>query len=948
VNTELLYQDAIQSTEQNLRIIACAGSGKTKFVAERVTFLIKSGVLPENIIAFTYTEKAAAELNHRIVSELRKQGVMQDAVQGLNGFADMYIGTMHGWCLKALQDNEIGYQKFGVLDEIKLKLFVDKNYNRIGMKGITKIGNGNVNMKIFTDTNRFIQLMNIVRESNSVGDLDLDISESLLTYESCLRGSGYFDFTMIMTDALKKLKDPNSALSNKMIESLKFLIVDEFQDVNPIQEKIISELHERTKCKVTVVGDDDQNIYQWRGSNSKFLQEFDLTYSKYLPVKSLKLVTNYRSSKGIIGLARQFIERNVNRIPKEMTSGEKQEFIRDEDILYNEYSNIEEENASIVNRIKKLRGVTFVKDGEKRGIDYSDFCVLIRTWKKSENIVAALEKNNIPYVTGGVNQLFTRSEVRAAVAIFKYLQHEIPMQSLHDLWKATPNNCIDETSLATAIENLAKWFPKDFQAHRNSVSWGDFNLQEIYWEFLKDAGIVEESFIESNNKSSIIQAEIVFYNLGKFSQVINDFEEINLNSSPPSFHLFNFLNFIKFAAQDYYPEGWLNNPYKTPNAVQVMTIHQAKGLEFPVVFIPGLNSNYFPLKRPGGLNVWHFLDRNSIEDQERYEARDDEMRYEDERRLMYVGITRSQKFLFISRAPDHNNRLYKKVSRFQAELVSDFISEPLLEMAYTDRERSEPTPREETVTISLNFSILKDFFQCNYRFKLVSMYAFCAPLNQRMGMGKSIHDSLMAIHKSLSEGQELNRSTLEEIAREQFHFPYLGKSPELEIMKAKVIENTVEYFEKNKESLKGIEFYEKDIKLNLDDGVFVSGRVDLTKKRLYENKYETTIMEFKSNDKVQTKTLSVDQLNLYALGYKELTGNNADYIQVYDVESNEAQHRSPVEESLLSETREKIGKAAKNIRGQDLPRIESKEVCASCFQNRVCSARKKFRLPGKK
>ena len=155
------YQEAIETKEKHLRIIACAGSGKTKFVAERVAFLLNSGVNPENIIAFTYTEKAASELNSRIVKVLKEKGILEN----LKGFADMYVGTIHGWCLKALRDNEIGYQKYNVLDEIKLRLFVDKNYKEIGMRDITKIGNPDVNMKMFTDTNRFVQLMNIIRES---------------------------------------------------------------------------------------------------------------------------------------------------------------------------------------------------------------------------------------------------------------------------------------------------------------------------------------------------------------------------------------------------------------------------------------------------------------------------------------------------------------------------------------------------------------------------------------------------------------------------------------------------------------------------------------------------------------------------------------------------------------------------------------------------------------
>lgn len=940
-----LHTDAIKNLKDNLRIIACAGSGKTKFVSERVAYLLDNGVKPENIISFTYTEKAADELNNRIVQELRKREILNS----IKGFANMYIGTIHGWCLKALQDNELGYQKFSVLDEIKLKLFVDKNYNEIGMKGITKIGNPNVNMKIFTDTNRFIQIMNIVRESETKGLSD-EIKQAKIKYETFLKSKGCFDFTMIMTEALSKLKDKSSALNNKVSSDLKFLIVDEFQDVNPIQEKIIRSLWKVSNCKVTVVGDDDQNIYQWRGSDSEFLQKFDEIYSSHqTSVKSLKLVKNFRSSKGITGLARTFIESNKNRIPKEMMSAEKQEFIRDEDILFNRYDTIEEENNSIIRKIDNLRGVKFTKDGKERGLDYSDFCILIRTWKKSSSIVEVLEDNDIPFITGGVNQLFDRKEVKASVAIFKYLNDEIDINELLELWKILiPEENIKSDSLNYAATNLSKWLPDSFQSDRKSVGWGDYNLQEIFWTFLSDARVVEETFI-TEDENSFTEAEIIFYNLGKFSQVINDFEEINLNSAPPSFHLFNFLNFVKYAAQDYYPEGWLNKPFKTPNAVQVMTIHQAKGLEFPVVFIPGLNSNYFPIKKPGGLSVWHFLERDTIQNQDRYEAKDDERRFEDERRLMYVGITRSQKFLFVSRAPDQSNRLYRKPSIFCNELVSDFIQQPQLEVNFKDRERTKPEQRKDKVTISLNFSVLKDFFECNYRFKLVSMYGFCFPLDQRMGLGKSTHDSFMAIHKKVTEGDDrLNEKQLDEIAEEQSHFPYIGQSSELKKMKGLVKDKVQSYYWKNVDDFDDIEFFEKDIKLNMDEGIFVSGRIDLTKRKLRDDNYETTILDFKSNDEVQSRSLNVDQLNLYALGYKQLTGGDADYIQIYDVEMNKPDHKSKINEAALNNTELKITEAANKIRNESFKRVNDINICSKCYQKRICSAMSKLNLNQKK
>ena len=304
---------AIESNDTNLRIIACAGSGKTSTIAGKIAFLLNKknnlDIEPRNIIAFTYTDRAAAELKNKTLKFIQEDPEIKD----LKGIADMYIGTIHGWCLKALQENEYQYQKYSVLNDIKLRLFVDKNYNNIGMKDITKIGNEDVCMKIFVDTGRFIQLMNIIRESEKNGQLPENVERAKSKYEATLRDNCYFDFTMIMTEAYDKLIE-GKELYNKIKKDLKYLIVDEYQDINPIQEKLIKQLYKTSSPIITVVGDDDQNIYQWRGSNNEFIKNF---LSEYSPAKEVILKENFRSSKGITSLGESLISNN-NRISKSM------------------------------------------------------------------------------------------------------------------------------------------------------------------------------------------------------------------------------------------------------------------------------------------------------------------------------------------------------------------------------------------------------------------------------------------------------------------------------------------------------------------------------------------------------------------------------------------------------------------------------------------------------
>ncbi len=925
-------KEAILTNDKHLRIIACAGSGKTTTIAGKVAHLLNPqngyDLKPSNIIAFTYTEKAAAELKSKILNVVEHQ----------SGMANMYIGTIHGWCLKALQENEYLYQSFSVLDEIKLKLFVDKYYDRIGMKDIPKLHNEDAPLRRFIDTSIFIRLMDIIRESELVEGAELPeyFKSARSKYEQTLIDKRYFDFSMIMDKAFHSLT-PESNLTKKIKNDLKYLIVDEYQDVNPIQEKLINKLHEISGCKVVVVGDDDQNIYQWRGSNNKYIIEFDKKFNQ-TDFKNIPLGINYRSSEGITRLAETLISNNSNRIKdKKMLSKKSQAFEKGKDILYNEYDSIQDENEAIAQYINDIVGVEFSEDNLKRGIAFSDVCILLRTWSKAEGIAASLDKMKIPYVTAGVNQLFDTVEVKAALGIYNFLYGDINADELRELWNALPNSHIDIGRLSEAIHELEKLKPDEEKVNKD---W-EYSLQNIFWDFIEKAEIFEETFIDRSNskieEKTKSRAEILFFNLGKFSQVINDFETINFNSSTPSFHLFSFLSFITYAARDYYPEGWISNPYKTPNAVQIMTIHQAKGLEFPVVIIPGLNRNYLPTKKKGGLSEWHFINRDLIAEQRRYESDEN---HEDERRLFYVAITRSQKYLLLTRAPDLNNRLYRSESLFIEELQKAKVLVQDKLYTFSDKNKIASIPKDKTRNIILDFTTLKDFFECPYRFKLVSMYGFCFPLNQRMGVGESFHNALMELHKRGKNGEQFEVRELIELIDRQTNFPYLTKSKKLKRpLWKKVRNNVVAYYNENESEFENIEFVEQDIQYKVDDNILVLGRIDLIKKQKEFGKFETTIIEFKSEETPALVKVTKDQLKLYALGHRELTGETADYIMTYIIGENKEKTPEKLYETDLTEIENKIRSAVENIWDENFTKADQKEICDGCYQNRLCQNR---------
>ncbi len=936
--------DAFNTLDQNLQIIACAGSGKTEVIARRIVNILKEERgLPENILAFTYTEKAAGELKNRIYELVREE------LPELKGMAEMYVGTIHGWCFKILQEHQFEFQKFSVLDEIRLKLFVDKHYKVIGMKDICQIDAPHTPMKMFVDTDKFIQIMNIVsearvKEGRSIPETILEAREK---YENTLKENGYLDFSMIMSEA-KKLLSQKGDFYDKVCQKIQFLTIDEYQDVNPIQEDIIRLVYE-SGVNICVVGDDDQNIYQWRGSDIEYIINFEDRYAEDSKIKQVKLIKNFRSSEGVVDLAQGVISRNTVRLDKKMISASHHAYDRN-NILYNEFENEVAENSFILETIKSLKGKSFQDkpNDETRGLAYSDFAILIRKWSKAEEITKIFDQEDIPYITGGVNKLFERPEIKASLGIFEFLNGEIDESELALAWTEIPKCTVQQDKISEAIEKLKKQDPERSipkkEGEPRPVMYWEFCLQDIFWNFLEDANIREESFPESPEKHDNSSGEIVMYNLGKFSQVINDFESINYKTGSASFYLFNFLNFIKHAAKDYYPEGWINSTYKTPNAVQIITIHQSKGLEFPVVFIPGMNRNYFPSKRRGGVTEWKFIDADLIENSDKYRGLDDD--HESERRLFYVAITRAKKYLFISRAPSLTNRLYQKPSLFINEISSsDYLISSEHE-DYSELKELPSVPKESTNNIELNFTVLKDFFDCSYRFKLVSIYGFASPLSPRMGFGKTIHDSLSEIHKRAFNQEDISEDNTDEVISNHENFPYAP--PELKRqMRATAREVVETYIKENKSDFHEIELVEKDIQLNLGDGIFVSGRIDLIKKKDFQGNLETTIIEFKSSNDSQDKKLTEEQLHLYGLGHKELTGEKADYIRIYILQDKENKRDGEVpqdsgipkklSEDHLVAIENKIKGVVSDIRNKKFDRVCKYSICKDCDQRSLCS-----------
>jgi DNA helicase-2/ATP-dependent DNA helicase PcrA len=363
--------------------------------------------------------------------------------------------------------------------------------------------------------------------------------------------------------------------------------VDEYQDVNPVQEAIGWSLHE-LGARICVVGDDDQTVYQWRGSDVKSILTFD---KRYPGVEQIPLEENFRSSEGIVETARAFIEQNSARLTKAMKPTGAQPY-ESGDIVALSFSDPEAEARYIAKTIQSHRGVAFKEGDVERGLSWSDMAILLRSVRaNAEPITQALQAAGIRFVVTGMTTLFGTAEAEAARQLFYFIADRpgVDAAALKAAWEAASLG-IGPAALDQAVAGAAA--AKAALTDPDQKRWGQYSIQRVFLTFLEQAGGREELIPDG-------RGEIVFYNLGKFSQVISDFETIHYQSKPVEKYD-SFADFLQHRAEDAYPEGWQDNQYANPDAVRIMTIHQAKGMQWPVVFVPALLRNRFPAARIGG------------------------------------------------------------------------------------------------------------------------------------------------------------------------------------------------------------------------------------------------------------------------------------------------------------------------------------------------------------
>lgn len=908
-------------SQKNLQIIACAGSGKTEFVSTRIAFLVAENIAkPENIVAFTFTERAAQELKFRIRGKIRNMMGHQPDV------GDLYVGTIHSFCYELLKEFIPGYRAFDVLDEGKRYSFINSIRSEIGYSDLKSWLESEGKSKSYGVTpqtwvlNTFIRGTDISREEmidpDKISSSQVFV-DAVQIYDKKLHERRFLDFSSMMSLAVQKLQNDKQFL-REVRKRFTHITVDEYQDVNPIQEKLIR-LMTGPANNLCVVGDDDQSIYQWRGSAVENILTFDKRYKNvfihHLPI-------NYRSTDGIINLSNTFIKRNRRRLPKKMNSSGK---LPDKGDIYKiSFAEQPDEADFIVNRIRNLVGTEWVeKNDRKRGIAYSDIAIFFRSVRyDGRPYLDALENAGIPYAVSGIGGLFESEEVDILFSIFSYLGDFGKIWNISSKTGFVPdiNSIYDSAVRIFRLPSRKRFKMQMDKIKEHLKSQRRVFLQGVYAEILMALGLTEEELHNDTN-------ELLMYNLGHLSRAISDYEGTRTYCTFKDIERFCW--FIKHYAEGSYDAGAGEDPTRLINAVQIMTLHGAKGLGFPVVFMP------YCIERKQHTPDAGFLNPAAFEFT-RYAGSE-----EDERRLFYVGMTRAKKYLYITTSQNRTNGKRKKTpSPFFNELDARYcITEPVPDPL--KRKRLPPEPSVEEYRFPTSYSELSDYIRCEYDYKMRYIYGFNPVIVQALGYGNQIHNILNILHKVAQKtGKVPPEEEAAELLKEHFYLKYAAKDQE-EILKRSALKSILRYMGMWEEDFSLSVKTERSFEMDVDNAL-LTGTIDLLKRENADNNI-LEIIDFKTgNERKHQEALHL-QVQLYTVAARNALNLDVQKAYVHFLD----EHKQPRVEILttpkqLDLAMLTISDAVKGITTRRFKRNpRNMNVCNTCDWEKLCPKKKR-------
>lgn len=879
-------EESVFSNNRYTRIIAGAGAGKTETLTRRIVYLLLyEEVDPASIVAFTFTEKAAQSMKSRIYQRMNQLG-RNDIAKRLG---ETYIGTIHGFCFQILEDY-FGYGNYKIFDENQEMAFL----LRIGWSlGLSKFdGSYSKVCSIFKKSvgvcyNEMIDRKLIEKSSP-------DFYKSFVRFEELLDKYHYLTFDRLVFEAVKSLMNEPEKLN-----FIRHLIVDEFQDINYCQYRLIELMG--AHATIFVVGDPRQSIFQWRGSNEGFFQDFCQNFSE---TKSVQIPENRRSVEKIVKISNCFSDAFSGVQYDHMDHTRKS----DGDVVSLSFDKPQDEAEKIVSIIQNLV--------EKEKCNYADFGILLRSVRTSaEKFINEFKKRKIPYLIGGKIGLFKRDDTQAVGRFMVWLADD-------GFWIKNPYNWrskIENDKLVdTGIDFWRKVVPFSLPDNLRDqlINWKkqvhneEFkNFKEVYFSLLTLLGYQKLDPTDKNQAT-------IMANLGRFSSLLSDFEvATRLGGRKVNWEgeLKSLCWFINTHATHSYEEIPADD-LRGVDAVQVYTVHQAKGLEWPVVFLPALVNQRFPSSFSGRQQEW-YISRN-IFDVQRYEGGT-----EDEKRLFYVAITRARDYLVMS----YFNRINKSVSK------SDFLNifENVKEIDGNSFGLSYKSENQEESDDLITFSATEilDYLLCPHHYRLNQMWGYLQSTNPLIGYGDALHHCLRYAAELIKEKKMNPISAVVSSVDTMFHLPFANKFLREKVQST--AKNTLIHFAKKRDKdMKNIIETESRLEFPLQNATII-GKVDVILKD--DKSFE--IRDYKTSDNVITQQLSDLQLQLYTHGLRELGWNISKGTIAY-LEQAEV-NPVPIKNKDIQQSKIKAENIINNIKKKKF-RPKATKFCSKCEYADIC------------
>lgn len=955
-------KEAVTTTEGPLLIIAGAGTGKTTVIARRIAYIIEKKLAkPAEILALTFTDKAASEMEGR-VDQLVPYG-----------FIDTWISTFHAFGDRVLRDNaiDIGLSPdFKVLSRPQQVLFLQQNLFRINLSYYRPLSNPT---KFVSALLTFFSRLK--DENISVGEFTTfakkyksqekteilkitELKEAYEKYEKYKDEAGFLDFgdqVVKVIDLFKK----RPAILKTYQGKFKYILVDEYQDTNFTQNQLVTVLASSHK-NICVVGDDDQSIYKFRGAAVSNILEFSKNFPK---AKQVVLTQNYRSTQAILDSAYKLIRHNdpdrlevKNKIDKKLKSTKKDYGLLPQEIFADTNS---EEADMVAQKIENLMS----KSKSRSKYNYRDFAILVRANSQADPYLRALNMKDIPHKFVGASGLYNQPEVSLLISFLTAITnfedslnlYQLATSEIYNLESLDAIKLISygkrkTRSLYYVLKNMDSIAKDDLEISKESqivikkilldledaikVSRRE-NAGRVLYEFLKKSG-----YLKRLDKQESLENQLKIQNIAKFFEKIKEFEQVaNIKTT----HQFiDFLEAIRGAGDD--PATVEFDP--DTDAVNVITVHGAKGLEFPVVFMVGLVSDRFPTRsRTEAIEIPQEIIRETLPL--------GDWHIQEERRLFYVGVTRAKNILFFSWSRDIGSKRIKKISPFILESLDKVRSNtPSPKLSPIEKiEKFAPRPVQAVQTAFFNVDVLKltqgsldDYLTCAFKYRYVHILRLPILRHHVIVYGSALHAAVAAFNRSKKNGKLISLPQLLEVFENSWDSEGFLTIEHEEKRKAQGKLAIAQFYKRELKSKDIPTLVESGFKFSLP-GVTLVGRFDRVDVRP-GSKIE--IIDYKSSENIDQERADAQakqstQLAIYALYYAKTHKIMPEKVSLYFLETGIIGSHIPTEkdlektEKLIIETAKKIQSDTTVNHFKANPKYFGREpACNYCAYNSIC------------